>query len=198
MCSKFGIEHRFCHKYSSQANIAERMNRSILAAIRAYIDTNHTLWDKHLDEIAGALRDAIHNTKGLSPHFVAFGQHKIHHGEQYKILDQLNMLDDNYVQVNYADKHNSIRPFILEQFRIAYERNSKVYNLRSHSRKFLPNMPVFVRNFTLSDASKKYSAKLAPKFIKARVLRMVGNVAVEVEDFNGKNLGIFHLKDVKS
>ncbi len=59
---------------------------------------------------------------------------------------------------------------------------------------------VYVRNFVQSDKVKNISAKLCHQFIKARVIRPVGNVAFEIGDFKDENksLGVYHMKDIKN
>lgn len=90
--------------------------------------------------ISGALRDAIHETTGFSSHFVVFGQHKITHGNQYKILKKLNLLSDNNVHLlSASDRLNSIKSTIKENFSKAYAQNQKTYNLRSCVRNIQPS-----------------------------------------------------------
>lgn len=49
---KYGIKHMKIPKYSPQANAFERANRTILASVRAYIQSDQKLWDAHIQEIA--------------------------------------------------------------------------------------------------------------------------------------------------
>lgn len=58
LLEKYGVTHMFTPKYSPQANCSERTNRSLLQNIRSYLSSCHQEWDKHLDEISGALRNS--------------------------------------------------------------------------------------------------------------------------------------------
>lgn len=56
---------------------------------------------------------------------------------------------------------------------------------------------VWKRNFTLSNVADYYASKLAPKFIMCRVKRRVSTNVYELLDINGRNLGTWHIKDLK-
>nr|XP_041630864.1 uncharacterized protein LOC121502107 [Drosophila kikkawai] len=47
----FGIRHRRPPIYPHQSNAAERVNRSVLAAIRGFLESDHREWDAYLPEI---------------------------------------------------------------------------------------------------------------------------------------------------
>lgn len=94
LLQEFGVRDSKTAMYSPQSNQSERVNRSIIAAIRSYILEKHTTWDKYLSEIACALRNSVHETIQNSPHFVLFGYNKINHGDDYKLLRELNALSD--------------------------------------------------------------------------------------------------------
>lgn len=197
LLKKYGTSHINSPKYSPQSNISERANRTILSAIRSYINENHTKWDVHLFEIASALRNTIHDITKCTPHFLVFGQNMITHASEYELLRQLNSLDDNNIILSKSDRLNRARTNILEHFQKAHTKNMATYNLRARKRTPYINQKVFVKNFVQSNAGNKFCAKLAPKFIPATFVKIVGNVAVELKDSNGKNIGVFHLKDIK-
>lgn len=108
LCVKYGIKHIFCPKYSPQSNVVERTNRSILSAVRSYIHKEHKTWDEHIHQVASALRDAIHETTGYSPHYIVFGQHKISNGAQYDLLDKLKMISDNNIDPSSPSERLSL------------------------------------------------------------------------------------------
>lgn len=56
---------------------------------------------------------------------------------------------------------------------------------------------MYARNFAQSKAVDNFSAKFAPKFVKAVVKKSIGNVAYELENTDGKSIGVYHLKDIK-
>ncbi|KAM8701355.1 hypothetical protein ACLKA7_004900 [Drosophila subpalustris] len=53
--------------YSAQANASERVNQSVLAAIRTHVNEDQTTWDEKLPEIQAALCTAVHASTGVSP-----------------------------------------------------------------------------------------------------------------------------------
>lgn len=191
----YGITLRLSAKYSPQGNMSERVNRSLLAAIRAYIVEDHREWDVHIYSIAGPLRNVIHESTKFSPHYLVFGMHKIMHGSDYKLLRLLQ--SDFEVGANSTANRLSVaQEFVLKNLREAYFKHSKTYNLRSRTREFTVGQEVLVRNFVASDASKRFVAKFAHKFIKATILKRVGSVAFEVANEKGKSIGVYHIKDI--
>lgn len=56
----YGISHTYTAYYSPQSNASERVNRSLIAGIRAYLKKDHTVWDEHISSISCAY--AIHTT----------------------------------------------------------------------------------------------------------------------------------------
>lgn len=70
------------------------VNRSVLSAIKSYVDANQKNWDEKLSNICCALRSAVHSAIGTSPYFLTFGQHMVTNGSTYALLRRLTMLDD--------------------------------------------------------------------------------------------------------
>ena len=87
---------------------------------------------------------------------------------------------------------------VKDRLHTAYERSARQYNLRRRPLEFSVNDRVWKRNFTLSNAANYYSAKLAPKFIPAIVVRKISALTYELKDDSGKNLGVWHVKDLKA
>lgn len=200
MLKKHGIKHTLTPKYSPQANASERVNRTVLSAIRSYLKPYlHKDWDNHIHEIASALRNVVHSSTQYSPHFLVFGEHKLNHGSEYDVLRLLNFDDDNNLSLcSKTDRLNMVREDVIKHLKEAHSKNSNRYNLRSRVRKFEPGQTVYIRNFTLSDKSKDYSAKLAPKFLKAIISRPIGTVSYEIMNDKNKILGVYHLNDIKN
>lgn len=57
---------------------------------------------------------------------------------------------------------------------------------------------VLRRNFVQSSQEKKFNAKLAPLFVKARVKEKLGNHYYLLVDLQGKNIGTYHAKDLRT
>lgn len=194
----FGIKHVKTAVYSPQANASERVNQSILAAIRSYLEHDHTEWDKYLSEIEFSLRSSVHGSLGVTPYFALFGLNMVGHGSFYRIAQGLKALGDPETDVipNSA-KMEIIRRKIRENLHKAYERNQKTYNMRCREVKFVPGQEVFRRNFQQSDFKNNFNAKLARKFMKCRIVRPIGNSLYEIEDMQGRPLGTYHAQNLK-
>jgi len=93
--TKFGVRHICTAIYSPQANASERVNRSILAAVRAYVGADHTNWDLNIDAISASLRSSVHRSTGFSPYFLCFGQNMVANRQDYELLRNLDLLTDD-------------------------------------------------------------------------------------------------------
>ena len=198
LLTSYGIQHIRTASYAPQANASERVNRSILAAIRSYLGKDQRDWDVNLPTIACALRTATHSAIGMSPYEALFGQKMIEHGSDFSLLRKLDCVNNSELNViPKSSKMNIIHNAIKDSLEKAHLRYEHTYNTRSKDIKYNVGDVVFKRNFVLSDATKKINAKLCPKFIKAKIVNIVGNNLYELVDENGKSIGVFHSKDIK-
>lgn len=193
----YGINHMFTAIHSPQANASERVNRSILSAIKSYVKPNQKDWDQHLSHISCALRSGQHSSISTAPYYLVFGQHMITNGKTYPLLRQLGMLEDREVRFDRNDSLNIAQNKAAESMRKQYERNERSYNLRAREVSYSAGQEVYRRNFKQSNFEHGYNAKLAPSFIKARVKKKLGNCNYELEDLQGRSIGIFHAKDIR-
>lgn len=51
LLTKYGVQHITTALYSLQANASERVNRSIIAAIRWYLEEDQSQWDANIGSI---------------------------------------------------------------------------------------------------------------------------------------------------
>lgn len=173
--------------YSPQSNLSERVNRSIVCAIRSYIQKDiHVNWDKHLSAIASALRHSIHESVSNSPHFLLFGYHKINHGSDYELLREIDAVGEGEIEIALPQRISLMHSLVQEELIKAFEKRKKYYNLRSRYVEFSPGQTVFVRQFNLSDASNKFCSKFAPQFKKMIVNKKMSSVTYEMRDLAGK------------
>lgn len=126
----FGIKHQFTAVYSPQSNASERVNRTINAALRAYVRQDHRTWDRYLPSVNCALRNTTHATTCETPYQLIFGQHMITHGKDFDILRRLHALEDSDLAIQRRDQFTLLRDTILTKFKSAYEKNERIYNLR--------------------------------------------------------------------
>lgn len=184
--------------YHPQVNPVERVNRVIKTAVRAYVTENHRLWDRDIQKIAQGIRTAVHEVTGYSPTFLNFGRYvpttgdyfgkytstQVNIGERNKLVDGMSQLSQFFIGVR-------------QRLHQAYEKAVPRYNLRRRPLQFNIGDRVWRRNYTLSNAGNYYSAKLAPLYVPAVVLRKLSNLAYELADKNGRSVGVWHIKDMK-
>lgn len=199
MIKTYNINHIQTAPYSPQSNSSERVNQSILAAIRAYLEKDHRDWDLYLTEIECSLRSSVHSAIGMTPFFALFGFEMYTNGADYKLAKKLKSLTDHQIQgLNKTDKLELIRERIKENMHKSYERSAKRYNERARILKLVPGQEVYRKNHALSDFGKNFNAKFARKFIKCRIVKPIGNNMYQIEDLQGRPLGNCHAKDIKT
>jgi len=153
-----GVKHIRTAVYSPQSNAAERVNQSVLNAIRAYLEDDHRDWDLYLSEIECALRGAVHQATGVSPYFALFGQNMITNGADYQLARSLNALEDNELYVLPRESRIALmREEIRKNLNKAYERSAAVYNRRSRNVRFAVGQEVYRKNFILSNFGQNYN-----------------------------------------
>lgn len=87
---------------------------------------------------------------------------------------------------------------VRTNLKVAYGKYAKYYNLRAGKTfEYKEGERVLKKNHFLSDKSKAFNAKLAPKFSEAIVVRRVGEVCYILQDLNGKSLGLYHVSQLK-
>lgn len=172
--------------YHPQHNPAERPNKVIAAAIRNYVGNDHRMWDVEVPKIAMAINTAKHQSAKFSPYFLNFGKEMIMSGLSYKINDQKRSIENQEESpVDLHDRLDDVRRKVTENLRKAYAQYSKHYNLRARIITYEPGEIVWRKDFSLSDASKNYSAKLAPKYIKCKIRKKLGKSTYLLEDMEG-------------
>ncbi|KAJ8970452.1 hypothetical protein NQ314_001224 [Rhamnusium bicolor] len=88
---------------------------------------------------------------------------------------------------------------VRDRLKAAYERSRKYYNLRHRDERFQLRQKVWRRNYVISDASKNFTAKLAPKFTgPLTVIDILSPWSYRLADHTGKDCGVWHARDLKS
>ena len=194
---RYGVKHIKTAFYSPQANASERVNRSVLAKIRSYLETDQRNWDMHASSAAFSLRSVIHDSISFEPYYAVFGSQMVQHGGSYELLRKLEALKYGNIAIsNTNDKLELIRKKIFENLKLAHEKTTKTYNTRSRDIKYQVGQIVYRRNFKQSSLADHYNAKLRPKFLKSIVLKTIGNSLYELGNLRGEKVGTFHAKDI--
>ncbi|KAM8701833.1 hypothetical protein ACLKA7_007820 [Drosophila subpalustris] len=164
------LRHIYTAVYSPQSNASERVNRSLVAGIRAFLEGNHSEWDAHIHAISCALRNATHQSIGCSPYHALYGFDMMTHGTQYELLHKLGMLNESENVLHRDDLLKLLRKQLRDNIAVAHEQQSKQYNLRTREISYKVGQEVFRRNFAQSNFAKQFNAKLCPQWIKSRPL----------------------------
>ncbi|KAH8298300.1 hypothetical protein KR059_011902 [Drosophila kikkawai] len=134
----------------------------------------------------------------LATFFTVFGHHMFLHGSSYRLARKLqSMCDHEMAGMPTADKLRVVQEKVRRSLETAYDHSRQRYDQRARVFTAKPGQEVYRRNFVLSDFGKQFNAKFAKKFLKARVVKAVGNNAYELEDLQGRSLGIYHAKDIR-
>lgn len=201
LLKKYGIKRLWSNCfYHPQSNFTERHNKTIGAALRSYIKDTHKDWDQHLSEISLALRTAVNSVTGYSPFFLNHAREFTYDASDHKltdIADEINNLNPMNRRTEFLKKFLEITSNLHSKIIKSYERNKKYYDKGRSPMSFEENEKVFLRNYVKSDASKNFCKKLAPKFVPVKIIRKISPIVYELEDETGKNLGKWHIQDLR-
>lgn len=199
LAAKYESRVFFNARYHPQVNPTERINRVLKTMIASYVTDKHTEWDKHLSDIGFALRTAKHEVTGRTPVFLNFGREiylsgKMHgkpdDGDAVPRCDRDGVGTPQDLTDIYAD--------VKKRMKTAYENSAQRYNLRRRPLQFNVGQHVYKRNFVLSDAGKKFTAKLAPKYVGPFLIkRKLSPLVYELENARKKSIGHWHVTDLK-
>lgn len=201
LASGYKVKMLYNARHHPQANPTERVNKTILSMIRAYVGENHRTWDKHIAQLGYALRTATHESTGYSPAFLVFGRelpsagrgNQFHQGEEIPSVAPCE---------NYGKKLEDLKVIhqeVTQKLKEAHQTTTHRYNLRRRpAEEFKVNELVWKRNFAQSDATKHFSAKLTPRFVGPfTVVKKISPLVYELKNSQGKNAGNWHVSDLK-
>ncbi len=125
VCGKLGVTQKLTTTYHPQANMTERVNRTLKYMIAAYVEDNHKKWDQYLAELRLAVNSAIQETIGMTPAELHLGR-KLQ-GPMDKLLRGKNLTPD----LPSDDVVNHLSQFLLkakECCKRAQKRQLRSYN----------------------------------------------------------------------
>jgi transposase InsO family protein len=177
LLQEYKVAHWTNSVYHPQNNPTERVNQVIGNALRCYVGDDHRDWDKNLPKIIAAINTAHHEVTGHTPYFLNFGRNMRLSGEHQEAEDPPK------TPGNMEKVFENVRKKMAE----AFEKNRRRYNLRARSRTFQVGAKAWRKNFVLSDASRKISAKLSPKKVPGTIIQKVGtNTYLFRDDESGR------------
>jgi transposase InsO family protein len=184
---RYQTQHWTNSVYHPQNNPTERVNQVLGNCIRCYVGDNHRNWDRDLKKIAAAINTSHHESTKFSPYFLNFGRSLQLVGDSYHQTDSKPPMDE---------KMGSIYDQVQQNLKNAHKKQAKYYNLRARKREFRTGDKAWRKNFVLSDASKKISAKLAPKRVPGTIVRKLGNNTYIFKDNDTEREGKYSVADL--
>lgn len=189
----------FTPRYTPQINSVERYNKTLVSCLSTFVQNDHRTWDTFIPKIKFAMNNSVNEATGYSPSFLVFGRELVLCGSHYTDSD----LGDEVLFLPrdvYAENRgclSSVFDDVQASLWQAHVKNTAQYNLRRKHADFNVGDLVFKRTYILSDKDKYFSKKLAPKFIKCRITEKRSPLVYVLEDMTGKDLGVWHIKDLK-
>lgn len=189
----------FTPKYTPQINTVERYNRTIITSLSTFVDDDHRSWDTKIPSIQFAINNSVNEATHYTPSFLVFGRELVTCGSHYvdnDIGNELIFLPRDA----YAENLGCLSKIFDDvQFKLfqAHTKNTSHYNLRRKSAEFHVGDTVMKRAYVQSDKDKYFSKKLAPKYIKCRIIGKKSPLIYNLADMSGKDIGIWHIKDLK-
>lgn len=189
----------FTPKYTPQVNTVERYNKTIMTCVSSFIENDHRSWDVNLPKIQFAMNNSVNEVTGYTPSFLVHGRELVTCGSHYldsELGDEVIFLPRDIYCDNIghlAGIFNNVQASLYH----AHLKNASRYNLRRKPAEFKINDIVWKRTYFQSDKDQHFSKKLAPKFVKCRITGKRSSLVYELEDMAGKNLGTWHIKDLK-
>lgn len=189
LTEKYGIRQWFTANYFAQANPTECANKTIGTALRTFLreDMNHREWDKHVNIIANAMNAAVHTSTDSTPHEVVFGRKMVQRGNEHQLL-----LDVNDTSESISPNREKFHEQIQLRLNAAKERADKRYNLRTREVKYNVGDIVYRKNTILSDASKSFTKKLAPRYVKCQIVEKTGTNTYKLKEIVTGRVSIHH------
>lgn len=184
--------------YHPQSNFTERHNRTIGAALRSYIHDNHRSWDKHLPQIALALKTAVNSITGYSPFFLNHAREFVFHASDYA-LEEPDAQPDNPLEARsqFILHFQTIAREIFSKMEKSHQKNRNYYDQNRSRASYQVGDAVFVRNHTKSDASQSFAKKLAPVYLPGKITQKLSPIVYMVENEGGGNERKCHVQDLR-
>ena len=202
LMKKYNVQKVFCNaKYHPQINHTERVNQTLITAIRSYIHENHKTCDQSIFQVAQAIRLASHDITGFSPSFLKFGRIVPVDGSFYGLIaensDNKIVISDKVHNPKTLQEMPKIYEDVRKKLHNAYNKSKQRYDLRKRDVRYHVGDLVWKKNFVLSKAADNFAAKLAPKFVPCIISKVCSNLVYGLKDRDGNDLGNWHVSDIK-
>ncbi|GFX73642.1 transposon Ty3-I Gag-Pol polyprotein [Trichonephila clavipes] len=153
---RLDIKHIKTVTYRPQANLTERVNRTLVQIIACFVDENLDNWDRFLHEFAFALRTSVNETTGKTPAELFLGRKII-----TPFCKLINVTEGaEYVGGNIEKLFDEARQNMRKQ----HKTWGKYYNRKRREVNIKVNDLVLVETHFMSAAGRRVVGKFMPKF----------------------------------
>lgn len=196
-CKYYSIDHRFLSPYHAQQNQSERVNRTLIPMIRAFVEDRHNEWDKHIPEFGFAIRTAVHDATGVTPAILNLGRELQCPFD--RVISNGNDINFDINQVkNVPNEMEEVIDYVKNNLVKNREKNKKYYDDKHRDVKYDVGQDVLVRAHILSNAEEGRMKKLARSWLGPfKISKPVNNCVYLISDMYGKVLGKKHVTDIK-
>ena len=146
ICEVLQIHKSRTTPYRPSANgQVERFNRTLMDAVRCFVDKSQTNWDEHLSQLAGAIRSSVNRSTGFTPNKLMLGREvNLPADLVFRPPDEQNDGDmDDYVfrlQQAIRTSHEIARDVL----KTTQSRMKRDYDVKIRSREYKPGDLVYV------------------------------------------------------
>lgn len=197
LCEAYKVHIIYTPAYHAQANPVERMNAVLKTMLQCYIEDNHKNWDRLVPKVACAIRSSVHEVTGFTPYFVNFSREYIGAGDLHAQPDFATKTSEDLMLRSQELKN--VYKDVEKRLALAHHKAKQRYDLRRRPVSYSVGEKVYRRNYVLSDASKDFTAKLAPKFLGPFIVkRKHSPVMYDLVDEQNRPKGTWHVKDLKA
>ena len=192
MCFARGIRHVTTTPYYPQPSHAERFNRNLRAALIAYHHRDHSRWDENLSWLQFAFNSARHDSHKVSPYSLMFTFTP--NSPLSNLWSLKDLLPDHCDANSIRERWDAAR----RNLRLAHEVVRTRYDSTRKPVPFRTGDLVWLRNFPVSKAERKLSAKLSPRYRGPfRIAEFTTPVSVRLVDELGRPKARAHVSQLK-
>lgn len=200
-CRSLGINHCTTSPYHPQSNLTERLNRTLKPMLAAFAERQKD-WADHLSELAFAVRTSENRSTGFSPAFLNFGRelaNPVTSVMQCQLGDEEAPADCSAYASALRDRLCRALCRARQSLASARAQQKAQYDRKHRHLSFKVGDLVLKRNHALSDATKGFSASLAPKWLGPyRVEKVWSPLAYLLKDPPSGKLSRAHIADLKA
>lgn len=167
-----------------------------------YVGNNQREWPKYLDQVKSVMNNTINFATGFTPSLLMKGREIIFDGSLYGIPRDSRSLDSRHLELSrssYRKKLENLEvtfKIVQENLWEAYNKKAQYYNLRRVRKVYSEGQMIWRRNFAQSDKANYFSRKLAPKFVRAEIIKRISDNVYDIKDVGTQKIVRLHVKDI--